>query len=279
MVTFDLDNTLWRTGEVISAANDALAYYLGEKGIATPVRTEAVMGDLFKNDKVRYCPDLRVEVTDIEQVTNVDRNSKSDAAGESTIFIQAGSKKPVLLTQLRKDALRNILMIHNYYDETSATIFAEEAFVVWTDARHKAIPKNYATSVLEVMDSISSLRTSLGHMPVVGAITDGNSDPRTVPGLGKYFDFVVNAELVGVSKPDKRVYHAAISKISEHPALEDLFLETMGSFGADRKFNLELAEDVIGPWWCHIGDDFFKDCVAAKDLKVSLTLHFCSWVV
>ena len=88
---------------------------------------------------------------------------------------------------------------------------------------------------------------------VLGAITDGNSDPRLVDGLAPYFDFVVNSESVGVAKPDQRVYLAAAEVASRHPNLRDLL-----GRASDGDFDL-------GPWWVHVGDDLVKD-VAAADI-------------
>jgi len=263
VVTFDLDNTLWKTGAVISAANNALSSFLEERGVATPVRTEVVMGDLFKKDKARYCP-LMEEKEEIVGA-NVDDDGV-DNVGKSNVYIQSGAHKPVLLTQLRKDAVAEILVRHNNYNRSDAADFAEEAFDVWTTARHDAIPHHLAPSgVLDVFKRIRSLRTSTGEPPVVGAITDGNSDPRTVPDLGEYFDFVVNSEGVGVAKPDRRVYYAAVKEAASNPSVADLFASVLDAEG---NVNEDAVEDALGPWWCHVGDDFIKDCVAAKELKM-----------
>merc|ERR1719491_1681763 len=56
VITFDLDNTLWKTSEVIGAANDALATHMESQGIDMPVRVEVLMGKLFNADKARYIP-------------------------------------------------------------------------------------------------------------------------------------------------------------------------------------------------------------------------------
>ena len=103
VVSFDLDNTVWKTGPTIQAANDALAVYLQEeKKIVQPERTEVVMGRLFKANKADYAPD-------------------------------EGSKGPVFLTKLRKDAVFQILREHNNneYSEEDAEKLADEAFRVW----------------------------------------------------------------------------------------------------------------------------------------------------
>ena len=101
VVTFDLDNTLWNTGATISAANDALASFLTANNIVQSRRTEVIMGQLFNASKARYCPLL-----------GEDGNS------------------PVLLTQLRTDALTQILVEDNDYAPEDADTFATEAFQI-----------------------------------------------------------------------------------------------------------------------------------------------------
>jgi FMN phosphatase YigB (HAD superfamily) len=231
VVSFDLDNTLWKTGPTIQAANDVMKAYLDEKDISQPERVEKVMGQLFKLSKSTYAP----------------------LAGDD-------AKAPVLLTQLRKDALRFVLEEHNGYSEVDATEFADRAFAIWTTARHEALPLNFASSVVSCLEQIRGIQSSGGQQPVlIGAITDGNSDPRTVPILREFFDFVVNAESIGVGKPDRRVYMKAIKEVASHPSLQDIFKDVDAE-------NEDLLEDIIGPWWVHVGDDFLKDIVAAKDL-------------
>lgn len=232
VVSFDLDNTLWNTSATISAANDALASFLDKHNIVQSKRVEKVMGDLFRSCKEQYCP--------IE---------KNDA------------KSPVLLTKLRKDAIKKVLIEDNAFEEVDACEFAEQAFQKWAEARHRAIPSNLAASgVLECLEEIASIQTNAGHPIVVGAITDGNSDPSLVEDLSQYFDFCINAERVGISKPDKRVYLEAVSSVvSSHPKLQDIKIDST---------NDKSVEDAIGPWWVHIGDDFVKDVVAAKELRM-----------
>jgi FMN phosphatase YigB (HAD superfamily) len=234
VVSFDLDNTLWNTAATISAANDGLAAFLDEHSIVQPRRVEQIMGDLFKSKKERYCP--------------VDTES---------------AKGPTLLTLLRKDALGVVLQEHNGYSESDAADFVEKAFAVWTTSRYKAIPLNFASSVLASLEHIASIRSSAGHPVLIGAITDGNSDPREIEELSGFFDFCANAETVGISKPDKRVYMHAAKHVMSHPSMQDMLSSyPVGSLTDDK------MEDVIGPWWVHIGDDFVKDIVASKSLNM-----------
>jgi FMN phosphatase YigB (HAD superfamily) len=101
VITFDLDNTLWNTSATIAAANDALAIFLSGNGIVQSKRTETIMGELFQQDKLKYSP---LAVTEQE----------------------LGS--PVLLTDLRKDALQWILVQDNGSSPEAAKEFADRAF-------------------------------------------------------------------------------------------------------------------------------------------------------
>ena len=227
IISFDLDNTLWNTYGCINAANDALAAFLDQNQIKQPKRVEHIMQDLFRSNKRRYSPILGEE------------------AAHAT-----------LLTLLRTDAIAFLLEEYNGFSRSKAEYFAKQAFDIWATARHDAIPQHLATNVLSCLDQLSRLKTSQGHRILIGAITDGNSDPRRVDILQGYFDFCVNAEAVGVSKPDKRVYLEAIRQVASHPA-------AAGLLDMDDTMDVEA-----GPFWVHVGDDFVKDIVAAKDLKM-----------
>uniref|UniRef100_A0A6V2NPC6 Zinc-ribbon domain-containing protein n=1 Tax=Ditylum brightwellii TaxID=49249 RepID=A0A6V2NPC6_9STRA len=236
VITFDLDNTLWKTSAVISSANDVLHTHLTETlSLEIPTRVEKVMGDLFQANKVQYAPGVMDE-KDI--------------------------KGPTLLTQLRIDAVFSLLVQYNEMQEEEAQKVAQEAFEVWTQARHDAIPTHAVPNLLSTLNQLRSIQyksdsSSTDSYPVViGAITDGNSNPTTVPILRPYFDFVVNAERVGISKPDRRLYEAAVAEVSSLALLGD---------GNEKEL---MVEDGVGPWWVHIGDDFIKDVVAAKDLRM-----------
>lgn len=264
VVTFDLDNTLWKTSGTIDAANDALARYLDSRQIKVSRRIEKVMGDLFQADKHRYCP-----------LCCVDCTGKSD-----NVAFESCCKAPVLLTQLRIDATAYVLETENDFPPDEALDLAEQAFEVWTQARHDAIVDNMAPNVVEALHRIrttlqttssspSGTATATTTIPVIiGAITDGNSNPRRVDVLRPYFDFVVNAESVGVGKPDKRVYHEAIRQVVRHPHFADkLSSISDGSFDVATA-NADTLENMVGPYWCHVGDDFLKDVVAAKNINM-----------
>lgn len=230
VITFDLDDTLWRTGATIQAANDVLAAHLEALDLQQPQRVETIMGELFRRNKVDYAP------VQGEQATS-----------------------PVLLTKLRKDAIAFLATEHNEYDDQQAQDLADQAFVVWKQARHDAIPLHLAQSVAESLQSLSQLMSRSGRRVILGAITDGNSDPSLVPNVGAYLDFCVTAEQVGVAKPHPAIYERAMECVKELWQAEE-----EASDGEWRSL-LDLDSSTAGPWWVHVGDDFVKDIVAAKD--------------
>ena len=256
VISFDLDNTLWKTGATIENANDALAAFLEQNQIVQNKRAEVIMGDLFRDNKARYCP--------------VDTET---------------AKGPVMLTLLRKDAIQQVAQVDNGYNPEAAAQLAEGAFQAWVTARHQAIPAFLADQVVETLQALATMRaTSVQHPVKIGAITDGNSNPWLVDCLAGYFDFIVNAEQVGVGKPDKRIYLEAARQVLSEPRFADLLPmdDEMVSEGQQHQENSpqtinqndpstwsdEFVEDLLGPYWIHIGDDFTKDIVAAKSLNM-----------
>jgi FMN hydrolase / 5-amino-6-(5-phospho-D-ribitylamino)uracil phosphatase len=242
VVTFDLDNTVWKTSGTIDAANNVLADHLQAHNITTPRRIEKVMGDLFQSNRKRYCPLCEESSDDHKECCTA----------------------PVLLTQLRTDAIRHVLETENgVANADQAQDFAQEAFEVWTQARHDAILDNLVPQALETLDSI---RNNLDGTVLIGAITDGNSNPSRVEALQPYFDFCINAESVGVAKPNKLVYLQAVRTIASHQAFSQVLPADIGDVTTAN--DVERLEEIVGPYWVHIGDDFFKDIVAAKNMKM-----------
>ena len=110
--------------------------------------------------------------------------------------------------------------------------------IQWMEGRYQAIQDHFATQVLEVFDVIHTLHDD---GVLIGAITDGNSDPRNIPELEPYFDFCINAESVGVAKPDPRVYQKAIEYVLQHPSVQDIVEASVAE-------QQDMKEMVVGPW-------------------------------
>jgi FMN phosphatase YigB (HAD superfamily) len=368
IITFDLDNTIWKTSTTISHANTILSSILLNK-FGIEVRSEVEMGRLFKEFPDRYCGLLTDEhdgggggdddgggtkVDDGERsnngrggeeegssddeyansVQNVGQTEASSLVGatitegiDTGVHIQPtqigkAKKKPVYLTLLRKDAIRSLILQQQEQQQSHGgdnepllspvelEAEVEEAFNLWMKARSESISNNFAYNAVETLFRLKS-QLATKKKVYIGAITDGNSNPQSVPELSNLFDFVIRAEDVGVSKPDKRVYKAAVGQVMaqlmmDGRSVEDFFLGTEsdgddsgGSVGVDASYLIsessisgggsrkslqeggqsltwkdvdpeavEAFSDAVGPWWVHIGDDFFKDIVAAKEFRM-----------
>jgi hypothetical protein len=55
------------------------------------------------------------------------------------------------------------------------------------------------------------------------------------------------------------VYIEAVRQVAAHPSFQEISRESMDD---------EDLENLVGPYWVHIGDDFVKDVVAAKELRM-----------
>ncbi|EJK53274.1 hypothetical protein THAOC_27318 [Thalassiosira oceanica] len=306
VITFDLDNTLWKTGVTITDANDCLASYL-EANFGVTTRSEKYMGEMFKSNPNRYAGvDFEFEdVSSEDLVQNVGQSRISVPMIEASDGVNINAsfdndqgprvkKSPVYLTLLRKDAIRKLIQESSYaISQADLDDQVEKAFNVWMDGRVASISSNLVPFLLPTLKHIQEqLGNQLGGRSKVyiGAITDGNSMPENVPELRGLFDFVIRAEDVGVAKPDQRVFNAAVAalmaKLAEDGlSAEEFFLGEQFEDGmSDENFvdpsaTVPTWNDVdheavrafaasVGPWWVHVGDDFFKDVVAAKECQM-----------
>jgi len=89
------------------------------------------------------------------------------------------------VTQLRYCALSELAEEFNYDSQ-----FAHDAMSLFRHFRDQVEPYDYAETVLSYLQQHYTL----------GAITNGNAQLHNIS-LGRFFDFVVTAEQVGVSKP------------------------------------------------------------------------------
>lgn len=94
------------------------------------------------------------------------------------------------VTQLRYRALQE-LAEEFFYDLQ----FADDAMSLFRNLRNQVMPYEYCESVLSYFQQ---------HY-ILGAITNGNAQLENMS-LGRFFDFVVTAEDVGVSKPHPNMF-------------------------------------------------------------------------
>lgn len=222
VITFDLDNTLWCTTSTIGAAIAAVDKYWASQSIQPAVRIEVIMKELFAANKAKYAP----------------------LQGQK-------AASPSQFTQLRMDAMQHLLTQYHDVSPQQAAVLADEAFGVMSRARHEAIPQHLA---IDVVETLQTLRCNINVL--IGAITDGNANPDHVAALKPFFDFCIQAETVGVSKPDARIFHHAVRHVQQ----------LLSASSALSSSNSVVGTQDLLAGWVHIGDDWAKDIVGAKQV-------------
>ena len=100
------------------------------------------------------------------------------------------------LELIRLESFRRALTVIGREDDN----LAEEVFNVYVSARSQC---------MQPFDDVVPVIQSLRSTYKIGAISNGNSYPDRL-GLSHLFDFEMMAEDVGYSKPDPRIFHAAL---------------------------------------------------------------------
>lgn len=124
------------------------------------------------------------------------------------------------VSELRYQVLLRALL-QSGYAEREAQDIAEQAFQVFLAARQNV------ELFADVLPTLALLRSRY----MLGALSNGNADIRRV-GLGEYFSFALNADMLGVAKPEPQVFLAALARaqvpaahsihIGDHPH-DDIF--------------------------------------------------------
>lgn len=214
VITFDLDNTLWKTKSTMEDANNALHDYLIERSLQDfgfsalnryQPRVEVIMGLMMNDNPNKYC-------CMSDNTFGTPQNLQNTAMASSSKN-QLSTFSPIQLTLLRMDAIESVLLQSGYGDDDIELIdeIVEYAFNHWMNVRQKSIENNLATNVVKTLKTIKALQSN-GNRMIVGAITDGNSNPLKMDMFKEYFDFCVNAETVGMAKPNRQIYLYAAKK-------------------------------------------------------------------
>jgi len=114
------------------------------------------------------------------------------------------------------------------------------------------------------------LQTLQGHGLTLGMVSNSNGWVErlvTESGLRPYFHFVLDSRLVGVEKPDPRIFQIALDQLEISPAealyIGDLYsIDVVGSRAAGMR---AILLDPVGLWG-HV------DCLKARDLSEAADL-------
>jgi|SRR5699024_1504507 len=109
------------------------------------------------------------------------------------------------ISELRYQVLLRMLL-QSGYARPEAEEIAEQAFQVFLTARQNV---DLFTDVLPTLEQLRQ------HY-ILGALSNGNADVRRV-GLGEYFSFALNADMLGLAKPQPQVFLAALARAQVQP--------------------------------------------------------------
>ena len=109
------------------------------------------------------------------------------------------------------------------------------------------------------------LQTLCGHGLTLGMISNSNGWVEqlvTENGLRPYFDFVLDSRLVGVEKPDPRIFRIALDRVGVDPA-EALYIGDLYSIDVVGPRAAGMRAILLDPagLWNHV------DCLKARDLS------------
>ena len=115
------------------------------------------------------------------------------------------------VSELRYQVLRRALL-QSGYAPIEAQEIAEQAFQVFLAARQNV------ELFSDVLPTLEQLRREY----MLGALSNGNADVRRV-GLGEYFSFALNADMLGVAKPEPQVFLTALAR-AQVPAAQSVHI-------------------------------------------------------
>jgi putative hydrolase of the HAD superfamily len=104
------------------------------------------------------------------------------------------------MSELRRRILQIALREAGYADMQAAQL-AEQGFQVFLQARHQ----------VDLFPDVHATLETLATRYCLGVITNGNADVRRL-GLADYFRFALNAEDLGVGKPDPLPFNEALQR-------------------------------------------------------------------
>lgn len=176
LLSFDLDDTLFPTSQVVNEANTVMIAAMNALGYAISV----------------------------------------DGFLETTRRIRKRLTQPVTYTVLRKMAIREVIQCQLSQGDTRGPILIEEKaidelFNVWLEERHAAAERYLFPDVIPMLQSVRARFPGV----CIAAITNGRGDPLAMKDtLAPYFEFCVSGEDSNVfpdRKPHLGIYEAALA--------------------------------------------------------------------
>jgi FMN phosphatase YigB (HAD superfamily) len=231
-LSFDLDDTLFPTHQVVEDANEAMIQHM----------------------RMVYQCDTTL----------------NDFLATSRSIRNQGLTTPMTYTELRKRAIRQELLLRSsrrsendlHHDLDSGV---NDCFQTWLNERHAAAERCLFPDAVEMLQSIKTT-----HFPnaCIAAITNGRGNPLEMSEtLTLYFDFCVSGEDANVfpnHKPHSGIYEIALSEYQQRYPLHSL-LKRHDAQQPDMSTPTPAAQQDQQQQhiWCHVGDCLGNDVGAS----------------
>lgn len=176
-LSFDLDDTLFPTSQVVNDANHRMIQHMREGGFSGATITAFL---------------------------------------DATRSIRQSLDRPITYTNLRKQAIEMELKRLAGFDLAAPAAdlpeLVEMCYQVWETERHAAAERHLLNDAISTLECIRQQYPSA----CIAAITNGKGNPLLMPNtLAPYFDFCVSGEDDNVfpnRKPHAGIYHVALEK-------------------------------------------------------------------
>lgn len=186
LITFDLDDTLFRIGPVVADANDAMIEAmskLGYRGITN------------------------------KDVLAATRKIRKEISARNAVVTYTELRMRAIRTELERFLSGKIAVADT--EEVVHDSVVQYIFNAWMRERNASASRRLFPDAISMLESIKSSHPNC----VIGAVTNGRGNPLDMPEtLGPHFDFCVSGEDDGVfphRKPHRGIYDAALMKYEE----------------------------------------------------------------
>lgn len=131
-----------------------------------------------------------------------DQFSHSDMFAFKLALMRKDSSLRHRISDMRRNGYRELALASGY-TLSEASELATQAFETFIELRQQV---NCFAGVEEMLEELAK-----NYM--LGALTNGNANLKKIP-IGRHFDFSISAESLNASKPDQKIFNAALEQAS-----------------------------------------------------------------
>ena len=131
-----------------------------------------------------------------------DQFSQSDMLAFKLALMRKDSSLRHRISDMRRNGYRELALASGY-TLGEASELAAQAFETFIELRQQ----------VNCFAGVEAMLEELAKNYMLGALTNGNANLKKIP-IGRHFDFSISAESVNASKPDQKIFNAALEQAS-----------------------------------------------------------------